>query len=120
MQSGGDHDLLIVTVDMPLITLDLLDELVHVLHHHPHMMGLMCSRQADGKPWIEPFPCILRRAAASSIEQAWQSGCRSMRGLVEAGICMRQDVSHWPAQVWENLNTPEDLERFSRLYYPMK
>lgn len=115
-----DQAMLLIPVDMLLVEKPQLDELVEHLAHQTDRLGVMCHRQMNNRTWIEPFPCILKSQAAADLENYWQAGNRSMRGLVEAGICGIFDANHWPARCWENLNTLEDMDRISRYYFPIR
>jgi molybdopterin-guanine dinucleotide biosynthesis protein A len=99
--------LITTTVDMPSIAREHLDWLHRQLHSaYAPKCGLMLGIGER----IEPFPSIWRNDCASSIESMLNRGERSMRGLAkEPWVAIVQTPADWPAEVWTNLNNPDDL-----------
>lgn len=61
-----------------------------------------------------PFPCLIHRDALPTLQQSWDSGCRSMRQLFEilAPATLSRELSRgdWPA----SFNTLDELEQLQR------
>jgi molybdopterin-guanine dinucleotide biosynthesis protein A len=111
---AADTPLLVVApVDMPLLRREQLQEIAAALLKSK-WQGIACTRRVDGKTWVEPFPCAFRSTAVDAVERYFHAGHRSLRGLRDAGICGTFDATDWPDETWINLNTPDDLARFSQ------
>lgn len=102
---------IVIPVDMPLLRREQLAELGEALFSGG-ARGLLCRRERQGRELIEPFPCALSASVLAELEARLKRGSRSLRSLVDAGICDCFDANHWPAECWENLNSPQDLARF--------
>jgi molybdopterin-guanine dinucleotide biosynthesis protein A len=112
-----EHSLTSVTVilpvDMPAVRLQHLQWMIDRLAARPALVGLMLRRSVDGRELIEPFPLACRAAAAQVVRDQLQTGVHSLRALVEAlGFASETPPADWPAQVWTNLNFPQDLKNF--------
>lgn len=63
-----------------------------------------------GDRW-QPMLSVWRRSALASVEQSFDSGIDSMRGLLDAvGAHAIDQPTDWPAK--PGINTPDDLDRF--------
>jgi molybdopterin-guanine dinucleotide biosynthesis protein A len=112
----ADTRLLVVApVDMPLLRREQLQELAAALLKSD-WQGIACTRRVDGKTLVEPFPCAFRSTAFDVVMRYFHAGQRSLRGLCDAGICGTFDATDWPDETWTNLNTPDDLARFSQAH----
>jgi molybdenum cofactor guanylyltransferase len=108
----ADTDLVLATVvDMPLITRGQLDWLALKLSAAADKAGLLLLRRLAGQDQIEPFPSIYRRELALPLilDQLAQN-----RRPVHALAALRPfqltpAPFDWPADMWLNLNTPDDL-----------
>jgi molybdopterin-guanine dinucleotide biosynthesis protein A len=71
-------------------------------------VALLIHFQADR---FYPFPCMIHRDALPKIQQAWRSGCRSMRQLFEslAPSAIPRDLSE--DFLPESFNTLEEFKR---------
>jgi molybdopterin-guanine dinucleotide biosynthesis protein A len=99
--------LIAITVDMPSIAREHLDWLCE---QACCMSAPKCGLLLGIGERIEPFPSMWRNDCASVIESILGCGGRSMRGLVcEPWVSTVQTPAEWPAEVWTNLNCPEDL-----------
>lgn len=98
--------LLVVAVDMPYLTVGLLEEL-----------RVRCTRAAgvvplcDGR--LEPLAAIYPRTCARRLPELLRSGRGAMRDLIEPAVAAGE-ISLWPvpAEKWgkfANWNRPEDL-----------
>ncbi len=71
----------VTTSDMPMLETSHFVELLDELDRRASSIGLMCSRESDGRKIIEPFPMALRRDAIESIGAAFDAGKRSPGAL---------------------------------------
>ena len=63
---------------------------------------------------IEPFPMLMRREAGARVRRRMEERRLSVHGLLEEpGFEAVEAPATWDTKVWENLNRPEDLRRFS-------
>ncbi len=111
---------LITTVDMPALAFDHLQWLVDQLNSHATAIGVMPTRMLGGDRLIEPFPSIFTRAARPVVQAQLALGRGSVYRLntEPAMTCVPSPVE-WPADLWTNLNEPDDLTRFThRLLHP--
>ena len=101
-------ELVVVTaVDMPGVRSEQLDWLVDALGQRPQLNGLLIDRRSH----VEPFPSVFRAAALTTIRKRFVAGERSVRGLLqETAFGSIAAPETWPADVWRNLNRPEDLK----------
>lgn len=93
--------LAIVTVDMPNVEARHLQWLMEQL---ADAEAVMCRRQSQ----IEPFPLVIKRGVRHSIAQRLADGNRSVHALSEDRATRLVDPD-WSAEVWTNLNRPQDL-----------
>jgi molybdopterin-guanine dinucleotide biosynthesis protein A len=99
--------ILVVPVDMPNIARQQLEWLTGQIQKLEHCITL-ATRPSGGD--VEPFPCILRRAAIQPIRDLLAAGRRSVKtlfNLPDARILPAP--ADWPIDTWLNLNRPEDL-----------
>ncbi len=102
-----------VTCDMPLIERDQLVWLAQCLAEQPRAQGVMLNHPGSETKAIEPFPCALCRSATNLLRRRLNCPDRSVGSLAElAEFSLLTVPDHWPAQMWTNLNSPPDLERF--------
>jgi molybdenum cofactor guanylyltransferase len=102
---------IVVTVDMPGVTYEQLQWLeMQLTAESP---GVMLRRGAGGRELIEPFPLVVRAAAAPVIRERLALGERSVHRLADvAGFNVLPAPDTWPASTWVNLNEPADYEAF--------
>jgi molybdopterin-guanine dinucleotide biosynthesis protein A len=99
----------IIGVDMPAVTSDDLAWFVKELSARSAATGVMASRGGQ----IEPLPCALRPARALGlVSDHLAGGRRSLHGLAKDGEIQLADGSGLPEQLWTNVNTPGDWQRF--------
>jgi molybdopterin-guanine dinucleotide biosynthesis protein A len=107
--------LVVVTVDMPMLTIDQLKFLLYRLNENPDLHGVML-RRPDRERAIEPFPFACVDSAAKEIAQRLQEHRRSVHALAESErFAVETAPTDWPAAVWTNLNTPDDLNDLKSL-----
>jgi molybdopterin-guanine dinucleotide biosynthesis protein A len=105
----------ITTVDMPLIRQPHLVWILDQLNTSTELLGAMFRRTIDGIERIEPFPLACRKTAAPLILSHLESGRRSVHSLLQLPQFNAKSVPlDWPADVWTNLNTPEDFQAFAK------
>jgi molybdopterin-guanine dinucleotide biosynthesis protein A len=103
---------LAIPVDMPNLAREHLDWLLDRRDAHPSATGFLLARPGKypGSREIEPFPSLFHRSNRAEVAAYLGRGERSVRGLASiAGILVVDAPEAWPADVWANLNTPEDL-----------
>lgn len=96
------------TVDMPGLAQMHLYYLIDSLRQAQPAPGVMFQRFADDKPIVEPFPLGLHRSSRPIVAERLSVG-GSVRSLLDAGFAMIASPADWPADVWINLNRPQDL-----------
>jgi molybdopterin-guanine dinucleotide biosynthesis protein A len=102
-----------VAVDMPHVNGSMLRWLVETLERQAAWQGVMFRVPADDGQGIEPFPSVFRKSATRMISQRLADGKRSIRALCDLPDFQAIDApSSWPADVWTNLNEPNQLEQF--------
>jgi FdhD protein len=100
----------VITCDMPAIRRQHLEYLISRLGEHADRLALMLRRGEV----IEPFPFVCRSTAADAIARHLESGNASVHSLAKlAGFEIEEAPADWPAPVWTNLNTPDDLDDFT-------
>jgi molybdopterin-guanine dinucleotide biosynthesis protein A len=103
----------IMTVDMPMVTQEMLAWLLEKLIQEPQRKGIICRAPAQKGTKIEPFPSVFRKEAAAIINTRMNSGRLSVQGLCnEAGFQAEDVPADWPDDAWVNLNSPADLAAF--------
>ena len=111
LDASGTPRLAVVTVDMPGVTRGQLEWLAGKLPDAG--LGVMCDRSAGDQRQPEPFPLMVRAAAAEVVRERLARRRRSVHGLTAgAGFVVVAAPAEWPSSVWVNLNTPEDVARF--------
>ena len=105
--------LAILTVDMPQIEAMHLNWLIRSIQDRSDLHVLMPGRLVGGKVQVEPFPSAWRAASLDMVRSQIAKENASVRALakINGGACILAPRD-WPASVWTNLNTPEDLEKF--------
>jgi molybdopterin-guanine dinucleotide biosynthesis protein A len=107
------QEVIVITVDMPAIILAMLERLIQELNIRPDLDGVMFEATLDGENRVEPFPSIFRQSARDSIARALADNRRSIRDLLhDPKFAAVAASNEWPASVWTNLNTPEDVAAF--------
>jgi molybdopterin-guanine dinucleotide biosynthesis protein A len=111
--------LVCIPVDMPLLGPDQIRYAASTLLAYPDALAVMWMRSTappDPINRVEPFPLAARRAFAPTVLRHLAATQRSLHGLA-ADPAVRTLVapSEWPPEVWTNLNTPDDLRRYSEL-----
>jgi molybdopterin-guanine dinucleotide biosynthesis protein A len=107
--------LVVATVDMPRVRLQHLRWLVEQLLSSPASeLAIMTNRSLpDGSTQTEPFPCAMR-AGVSMLEIVRHRLARGEKSVwrlsQEPGTRIVPAPSHWPADTWVNLNSPEDYQ----------
>jgi molybdopterin-guanine dinucleotide biosynthesis protein A len=103
---------LIIPVDMPQLRIEHLQWFADSLEMQKNMSGVMTRRCVNGTDHIEPLPLCCRQNATEIIASQIQDGDYSIRALSRHPRFAATAVpSHWPAQVWTNLNYPDDLQK---------
>jgi molybdopterin-guanine dinucleotide biosynthesis protein A len=111
LESCQTPTLIVTTVDMPNVTTRELSWLLVQLNENH--LGVLCTRHFEGREEIEPFPCTLSIKAKQSVNKHLDSGMRSVHSLAKLpGLAIVSTPEDWPHDVWANLNTPEDYQRF--------
>ena len=99
--------LVATAVDMPFVNRDHLRWIAEALADRPQSLGVLL-RQADA---VQPLPCSFRVNAISLVSRSLESGRRSLHGLLaDPAVVAVEAPLEWGAEVWTNLNSPEDLE----------
>jgi molybdopterin-guanine dinucleotide biosynthesis protein A len=102
----------ITTIDMPCVSLRELTWICNQLSV-TDSLGVFCTRLRDGGREMEPFPSAFSISAKEAVVKHLGSGARSVQSLSTlAGFEPVSTPSDWPSDMWTNLNTPEDYERF--------
>lgn len=119
LAASSTETLVCIPVDMPLLGPDQIRHAASILLAHPDALAVMWMRSTpapDPINVVEPFPLAVRRALAPTVDRHLAAAHRSLRGLA-ADPAVRTLVapSDWPPEVWTNLNTPDDLRRFSEV-----
>lgn len=110
LESSRTPTVIFLTLDMPRIARAHLEYILDRLRRSPNAHGIMLRRRVDAREQVEPFPCGMRTSAASVIAARLKQGHRSISDLVGVdGFSAIAAPSHWPGEIWTNLNTPEDL-----------
>jgi|GEM_PF-3070246 len=79
----------------------------------PRSLAVMTRRIIGGVEMIEPFPFACSRNASVLIESHLKQGKRSVQSLLELPGFQAVDAPpEWPADVWTNLNSPQDYQKF--------
>jgi len=113
LQNCSTPNLIVATVDMPGVGMTQLQWLANRLAEKSDLLGVMCRRAIEGRMQIEPFPFACRRDAINIIAARLNDGERSVRSLMDLPEFAADTApKEWPAQVWTNLNTPDDYEAF--------
>jgi molybdopterin-guanine dinucleotide biosynthesis protein A len=114
VESVNTSMLAIVTVDMPGVRGEHIAWLVGRMEDEPGCVGAMCEQTVNGQVRIEPFPLVLRNGVVGSVRAALESGRRSVHGLLRMpGFKTFAAPADWPASVWTNLNSPQDLQAWN-------
>jgi molybdopterin-guanine dinucleotide biosynthesis protein A len=100
----------ITTADMPCIGAEHLRWLIDH-YDSEESNGLMLCHGGQ----IQPFPSIYRAAAIAAVRREFDDGQRSVASLATRGHVRLIDAPPaWRDSVWTNLNTPDDLDTFTR------
>jgi molybdopterin-guanine dinucleotide biosynthesis protein A len=100
----------VTSVDMPGVGRGQLEWLVSRIGEERAVLGVMCRRTANSGPLIEPFPSAFRTEAARALAEHIACGRRAVHALARmAEFTLIDAPREWPASVWTNLNTPDDL-----------
>ena len=112
---NADGDVVVVTVDMPGMTRELLNQLMMSAESRPDLNGLMFRTGSQGEPRVETFPSLFRQSARDIIAKALDENRWSVRGLLSDPTFATLSVpAEAPRFAWVNLNTPEDLTNFEK------
>src|SRR4051812_10652245 len=99
----------VVALDMPAVTRDDLAWFARELAARPGAAGVMGQRGGA----IEPLPCALRPALALGlVSDQLAAGRRSLQGLARESEIKLVEAGDLPEQLWTNVNTPGDWQRF--------
>lgn len=103
----------VLTVDMPVVERRHLAWLVGMLAASPSIQGAMC-RVNGGVERIEPFPSVFRAAAANMLSRRMAMGLWSVQDLCSEPLFVAMpQPADWTAELWTNLNRPEELAAFN-------
>jgi molybdopterin-guanine dinucleotide biosynthesis protein A len=107
LEHAASDLVVLAAVDMPGVRSEQIGWLVDALRQRPQLNGLLIDRRSH----VEPFPSVFRAAALAAVRDRFVAGERSVRGLLrEATFGSIVAPETWPADVWRNLNRPEDLK----------
>lgn len=104
--------LVVTPVDMPLVGAAQFRWLAERLAARPDLLGVMARRDERE---VEPLPCALRAGALTVVRDHLAAGRRSLRSLVTTRPTEFAAVpapGDWPANVWTNVNEPEEWAKF--------
>jgi len=106
-----DSDVLIVTTcDMPRVEARQLVWLEQAVLERPNAGLIMIERDEQ----LEPVPFAIRTDALPRLEEHFSAGGRSLHSLARfPSAVLIAAPADWPAEVWTNLNTPDDLAAFT-------
>ena len=97
----------VASVDMPGVGREQLEWLVS---RAEGQLGLLLRRCTASGLLVEPFPSMFRVKAAPVVSAQMDSGRRAIHALGSfPGFAVTDAPQEWPASVWTNLNTPDDL-----------
>jgi molybdopterin-guanine dinucleotide biosynthesis protein A len=115
LQHATTPTVVVAAIDMPAIGFEHLSFVANHLIHRPELAGVLLARSEPGTRRIEPFPsCYRTDAARVAVEAQLVQGGRAIRSLLGLPEFVAIDApAHWTDQIWINLNTPQDLERFN-------
>ena len=114
LQNSTTEITIITTVDMPGIGTDQLVWIIDTLDVHRGISGVLLSRKIDSAIQIEPFPCAFDKSSLPLIENRLARNERSVQRLAnDLSVSAIPAPDQWPKNVWTNLNSPEDLLRWS-------
>ena len=109
LDAASTELVLVTTCDMPRVGTQHLAWLAGELAGRPPCPLAMIGR--GGRP--EPFPLAVRRSATASVREHFDRGARAVHSLTDlSGAIVLPAPDQWPADVWTNLNTPDDLAAF--------
>jgi len=107
LDNSKTENLILASVDMPLIAKKQLLWLLQKMQERPQARGLMIQRAA-----IEPFPSIFRRTLPG-LDLKDQHSMRSLTSI--EGFSVLPAPENWPADIWTNLNDRADFAAFEKL-----
>ena len=99
--------------DSPLLPLDLTSQLASEMEAGDFELVYASSQEADGKIWAQPVFCLMRIDVLESLERFLQKGDFKIdRWFKElrSGTVIFND-----AQVFANVNTPEELHNLEKI-----
>jgi molybdenum cofactor guanylyltransferase len=99
--------------DSPLLPLDLTSQLASEMEAGDFELVYASSQEADGKVWAQPVFCLMRIDVLQSLERFLQKGDFKIdRWFKElrSGTVIFND-----AQVFANVNTPEELQNLEKM-----
>ncbi|HLL90932.1 MAG TPA: molybdenum cofactor guanylyltransferase [Tepidisphaeraceae bacterium] len=103
-------DVVMLPVDMPRVEAAHLRWLAGQLASRPEVLGVLVRRPDGG---VEPLPLAIRTTAVDVVGERLATGRRSVRQLAEVpGFAIVDAPGDWPANVWDDLDTPADVEQF--------
>lgn len=112
LENAPTNSVIILPVDMPAIGHEPLAWLAARLSENPDAIGIMLERTIDTTKTLEPLPAAFHRSVLNEIAERFAQGQTSLRNLAEHPRMRIIPAPPWPAEVWINLNHPEDLARF--------
>ena len=103
------------TVDMPAIGPQHLHRVLALLRQRPRTDVIMLH-QHGAPDAVEPFPSAYRRRRSAPVICAQlEAGRRAVRDLSKLPCAAVLPAPRsWPPSIWANLNTPVDVNEFSR------
>lgn len=105
-------ELVVTPIDMPRMSAEILQWMLHQLRTGGDVAGLMCRRHGESGRLVEPFPLALRLKARPVIRARLGAGSTSVRSLLEDPAFVCVDLpAQFPPDCWLNLNYPEDLRK---------
>ena len=107
LENSPATSVIVTAVDMPFVRGEHLRWLAAEMVRRADSLGLI-PRQPDGP--IQPLPSVFSTRALPLVRRALDAGRRSVHGLAEdPRVVTGHAPSDWGAEVWTNLNSPEDL-----------
>jgi molybdopterin-guanine dinucleotide biosynthesis protein A len=100
-----NRDGVLLPIDMPDVSAELLAELLATLHGDRALLGAMFTR--EGKP--EPLPLAFRPGLAELLRTRLEQGGRSLRGVVTLPVIACVPLPERFAGEWTHLNDPRDV-----------
>lgn len=114
LENARTDQLVVAAVDMPAIGTEILHRLAEELHNRPTAHAVRFERLRENEKVIEPLPAAFRKNAATMLRSRLAEGKSSLQQLAECQSVQVVSASkYWAGSLWTNLNSPEDLKRWT-------